>query len=182
MARQTRNRRGPGTVQHRLPVPTATELPARPATVLTSVCALGFPALAFSRSSSKGISMSAFMGPLPRQKQTDRTSRGWSCHLSEWTGHRSGRQAWSSASRGNQVSGAWGCRGHHSDPAPRGGARTANVGAAAQSPPWVSQEGRGAQAWCHHRPSAHCSSNYGSRKARGSGLKAPGLRKEPTPQ
>lgn len=110
MARQTRNRQGPGTVQHRLPVPTATELPARPATVLTSVCALGFPALAFSRSSSKGISMSAFMGPLPRQKQTDRTSRGWSCHLSEWTGHRSGRQAWSSASRGNQVSGAWGCR------------------------------------------------------------------------
>lgn len=31
--------------------------------VLTSVCALGSPALAFSRTSSKGISTSAFTGP-----------------------------------------------------------------------------------------------------------------------
>lgn len=45
------------------------EVPAGTA-VLTSVCALGSPALALSRTSSKGISMSPFVGPLTQKKQT----------------------------------------------------------------------------------------------------------------
>lgn len=81
MAWQTRNRWGPGTGQVTpcgtgplFPQPQSS-LPARPAAALTSVCALGSPALAFSRSSSKEVSMSAFMGPLPWEKQTDKMSR-----------------------------------------------------------------------------------------------------------
>lgn len=51
--------------------------------VLTSVCALGSPALAFSRTSSKGVSTSPFAGPLTwENKQMDCHQAG-PCHLSE---------------------------------------------------------------------------------------------------
>lgn len=67
---------GPGA---QLPVHAAEEFSARPAVlgaqpalppagVLTSVCALGSPALAFSRTSSKGVSTSPFTDPLTREK------------------------------------------------------------------------------------------------------------------
>lgn len=90
---------GPGA---QLPVHAAEELSARPAVlgaqpalppdaeVLTSVCALGSPALAFSRTSSKGVSMSPFTGPLTRKKRAECHKAG-PCHLSEeWRA----RQEW----------------------------------------------------------------------------------------
>lgn len=61
--------------------------------------------------------------------KTDRQDvTGWSCHLSEWTGCRSGSQAWSSSSRGNPVSGVReGAERTPLKPRPPGGARTVDV-------------------------------------------------------
>lgn len=50
--------------------------------VLTSVCALGSPALAFSRISSKGVSLPLFSGPLTQVK-TDGCHKASPRHLSE---------------------------------------------------------------------------------------------------
>lgn len=144
---------------------------------------LGVPSLGLLQEFFKGDFHVCLHGPFTAAKTDRQDVTGLVLSLvrvdrtQEWASGLEQRLAWKSGQRCMGVQ-----RGHPSDPAPRGGARTANVGAAAQSPPWVSQEGRGAQARRHHRPSAHCSSNYGSRKARGSGLKAPDLRKEPTPQ
>lgn len=55
------------------------------ARVLTSVCALGSPALAFSRTSSKGIPTSAHTGPLTQENQGDGHQVG-PCRSSEEEG------------------------------------------------------------------------------------------------
>lgn len=51
--------------------------------MLTSVCALGSPALAFSRTSSKGVSTSPFAGPLTRENKQMDCHQAGPCHLSE---------------------------------------------------------------------------------------------------
>ena len=51
--------------------------------VLTSVCALGSPALAFSRTSSKGVSTSPLAGPLTQESKQMDCQHAGPCHLLE---------------------------------------------------------------------------------------------------
>lgn len=117
------------------------------ARVLTSVCALGSPALAFSRTSSKGVSTSPFTGPLTREKRAE-CHEASSCHLSgveSTAGMGFGPGAASHVKM--QVRGVRddGERRPHKAP-PHDGARTADScggpgPAAAQSLWWASREG-----------------------------------------